>query len=145
RRGGTVATAVEVVQRFVQRIGLSQAKCSNGEGAHDRRAYFGTNLKKVFPSWPTRPKEAGFQPDLFADFNGIPEGVDKTDFYQHDQNWSNLGKGDRFAMINFATAVNKYTERLLAVSSLRRSPLRPTTTASSRARARGGAISSLVT
>src|SRR4051812_33565019 len=29
------------------------------------------------------------QPDLFADFNGIPEGVDKTDFYQHDQNWSN--------------------------------------------------------
>lgn len=28
-------------------------------------------------------------PDLFADFNGIPRGVDKTDFYQHDQNWSN--------------------------------------------------------
>src|SRR5207245_6789209 len=28
---------------------------------------------------------------------------------------ANLGKGDRFAMINFATAVNKYTERLLAV------------------------------
>ena len=27
--------------------------------------------------------------DLFADFNGIPEGADKTDFYQHDQNWSN--------------------------------------------------------
>ncbi len=27
--------------------------------------------------------------DLFADFNGIPEGVDKTEFYQHDQNWSN--------------------------------------------------------
>ena len=27
--------------------------------------------------------------NLFADFNGIPEGVDKTDFYQHDQNWSN--------------------------------------------------------
>jgi adenine-specific DNA-methyltransferase len=36
-------------------------------------------------------KAAGksFQLDLFADFNGIPEGVDKTDFYQHDQNWSN--------------------------------------------------------
>src|SRR5439155_27211315 len=29
------------------------------------------------------------QLDLFADFNGIPKGVDKTDFYQHDQNWSN--------------------------------------------------------
>jgi adenine-specific DNA-methyltransferase len=27
--------------------------------------------------------------DLFADFNGIPKGADKTDFYQHDQNWSN--------------------------------------------------------
>ena len=29
------------------------------------------------------------QLDLFADFNGIPAGADKTDFYQHDQNWSN--------------------------------------------------------
>ncbi len=29
------------------------------------------------------------QLDLFADFNGVPEGADKTDFYQHDQNWSN--------------------------------------------------------
>jgi len=28
-------------------------------------------------------------PDLFADFNGIPQGVDKTEFYQHEQNWSN--------------------------------------------------------
>ncbi|MGB5103591.1 MAG: site-specific DNA-methyltransferase, partial [Steroidobacteraceae bacterium] len=27
--------------------------------------------------------------DLFADFNGIPKGVDKTEFYQHEQNWSN--------------------------------------------------------
>jgi adenine-specific DNA-methyltransferase len=29
------------------------------------------------------------QTDLFADFNGMPQGVDKTEFYQHDQNWSN--------------------------------------------------------
>lgn len=29
------------------------------------------------------------QLSLFADFNGIPEGVDRTDFYKHDQNWSN--------------------------------------------------------
>ena len=29
------------------------------------------------------------QTDLFGDFNGIPEGVGKTEFYQHDQNWSN--------------------------------------------------------
>jgi adenine-specific DNA-methyltransferase len=27
--------------------------------------------------------------DLFADFNGMPKGVDKTEFYQHDQNWTN--------------------------------------------------------
>src|SRR5438876_2309526 len=25
-----------------------------------------------------------FQLDLFADFNGIPEGADATEFYQHD-------------------------------------------------------------
>jgi adenine-specific DNA-methyltransferase len=37
-----------------------------------------------------RRHEAGDEiPDLFADFNGIPKGVDKTEFYQHDQNWSN--------------------------------------------------------
>lgn len=34
--------------------------------------------------------EAGaISADLFADFNGIPKGADKTEFYQHDQNWSN--------------------------------------------------------
>src|SRR5271168_5317915 len=27
--------------------------------------------------------------NFFFDFNGIPEGADKTEFYQHDQNWSN--------------------------------------------------------
>src|ERR1700687_1747128 len=37
----------------------------------------------------TKADESGSQTDLFADFNGIPEGVDKTEFYQHDQNWSN--------------------------------------------------------
>ena len=37
-----------------------------------------------------REHEAGeTTADLFADFNGIPKGVDKTEFYQHDQNWSN--------------------------------------------------------
>jgi DNA methylase len=36
-----------------------------------------------------RKEEVGAQPDLFAAFNGIPEGIDKTEFYQHDQNWSN--------------------------------------------------------
>ncbi len=40
----------------------------------------------------TREQEENSEPkqiDLFADFNGIPKGVDKTEFYQHDQNWSN--------------------------------------------------------
>lgn len=37
-----------------------------------------------------RAYESGeIMPDLFADFNGIPKGVDKTEFYRHDQNWSN--------------------------------------------------------
>ena len=36
-----------------------------------------------------RAQEPGHQPDLFADFNGMPEGADKTEFYHHDQNWSN--------------------------------------------------------
>jgi adenine-specific DNA-methyltransferase len=36
-----------------------------------------------------REHEVGAQPDLFADFNGIPTGVDRTEFYRHEQNWSN--------------------------------------------------------
>ena len=31
----------------------------------------------------------GFQTDFFADFNGTPAGADKTEYYQHDQNWTN--------------------------------------------------------
>ena len=33
---------------------------------------------------------AGATVDMFGDFNGIPPGADKTDFYAHDQNWSNV-------------------------------------------------------
>jgi adenine-specific DNA-methyltransferase len=37
-----------------------------------------------------REHEAGqTTADLFSDFNGIPKGADKTEFYQHDQNWTN--------------------------------------------------------
>ena len=32
---------------------------------------------------------ADVQPDLFADFNGLPSGDARTEFYQHDANWSN--------------------------------------------------------
>ena len=28
-------------------------------------------------------------PDLFAEFGRVPEGADRTDFYRHEQNWSN--------------------------------------------------------
>ena len=31
----------------------------------------------------------GVQADMFADFNGLPEGADRTDFYRHDGYWSN--------------------------------------------------------
>lgn len=37
----------------------------------------------------SKAQAAGFQTDLFAEFNGLPKDADKTDFYQHDQNWSN--------------------------------------------------------
>jgi len=33
--------------------------------------------------------EESAQASLFGDFNGIPAGADKTDFYQHDSNWTN--------------------------------------------------------
>ena len=33
--------------------------------------------------------EAGFQANLFADFNGLPDEDARTEFYQHDANWSN--------------------------------------------------------
>ena len=32
---------------------------------------------------------AEVQPDLFADFNGLPSDDARTEFYQHDANWSN--------------------------------------------------------
>ena len=43
-----------------------------------------------------REEEAPSPPDLFADFNGLPDGAATTEFYRHDANWSNrmiLGDG----------------------------------------------------
>jgi adenine-specific DNA-methyltransferase len=37
----------------------------------------------------TKAPQTDPQIDLFADFNGVAEGADRTDFYQHDQNWTN--------------------------------------------------------
>jgi adenine-specific DNA-methyltransferase len=34
----------------------------------------------------TKPED---QISLFSDFNGVPEGDAKTEFYQHDANWTN--------------------------------------------------------
>ncbi len=31
----------------------------------------------------------GDQLDFFADFNGLPEGAERTEFYEHDSNWAN--------------------------------------------------------
>ena len=35
----------------------------------------------------TQRVEAQF--DLFSDFNGLPDRVDRTEFYRHEQNWTN--------------------------------------------------------
>ena len=32
---------------------------------------------------------ANRQPDLFADFNGLPSEEARTEFYRHEGNWSN--------------------------------------------------------
>ncbi len=36
-----------------------------------------------------RDEAAEDAPDLFADFNGLPEGAARTEYYRHDANWSN--------------------------------------------------------
>ena len=36
-----------------------------------------------------RDEENPPQPSLFADFNGLPGGAERTEFYQHEGNWSN--------------------------------------------------------
>lgn len=45
-------------------------------------------------------KENAQQMDMFADFNGIPPEADKTEFYQHDANWTNrMILGDSLAVM----------------------------------------------
>ena len=36
-----------------------------------------------------REEEAPTTPNLFADFNGLPDDAARTEFYRHDANWSN--------------------------------------------------------
>ena len=44
-----------------------------------------TNHQSPTTDHPFQP----FQPDLFADFNGLPDREARLEFYHHDQNWSN--------------------------------------------------------
>jgi adenine-specific DNA-methyltransferase len=47
-------------------------------------------IDDLFRQTKEKAHEAGQSTaDLFSDFNGIPKGADKTEFYAHDQNWSN--------------------------------------------------------
>jgi adenine-specific DNA-methyltransferase len=48
-------------------------------------------LKQTEKARKEADKAAGKQRqmDLFAAFNGVADGADKTEFYQHDQNWTN--------------------------------------------------------
>ena len=45
-------------------------------------------MRRSEPSEAERLAE-GFQTDLFADFNGLEDSDAKTEFYQHDANWTN--------------------------------------------------------
>ena len=43
---------------------------------------------------------AGYQIDMFADFNGLPEGANRTEFYQHEGYWQNrMVLGDSLQVI----------------------------------------------
>jgi adenine-specific DNA-methyltransferase len=47
-----------------------------------------------------RKESPGAQVDLFADFNGLKDKEAATEFYQHDQNWSNrMIVGDSLAVM----------------------------------------------
>jgi adenine-specific DNA-methyltransferase len=47
-------------------------------------------MRQTSVSDEERARQAeGYQHDMFGDFNGLPEGADATDFYQHEGNWQN--------------------------------------------------------
>ncbi len=55
----------------------------------DLRRHSGQWLVNSGESRGEKSSTQGSFADLFADFNGLPEGADRTEFYQHDANWSN--------------------------------------------------------
>lgn len=42
-------------------------------------------LRRTEADKPTEPDQI----DMFADFNGLPDEIAKTEFYQHDAHWAN--------------------------------------------------------
>ncbi|MCI0388065.1 MAG: site-specific DNA-methyltransferase [Acidobacteria bacterium] len=46
-------------------------------------------IDDLFRRSKTAEKIDAAQPDLFADFNGLPDENAKTEFYKHDANWAN--------------------------------------------------------
>jgi adenine-specific DNA-methyltransferase len=56
--------------------------------------------KAIIDDLKRRPKENSDAPDLFADFNGLDDPEARTEFYQHDQHWSNrMILGDSLAVM----------------------------------------------
>lgn len=62
-------------------------------------------IEDLLAQTKTGKPASGEQLDLFGDFNGVPDGADKTEFYQHDQNWTNrMILGDA---LNVMASLNK--------------------------------------
>ncbi len=60
------------------------------------------------------------QIDLFGDFNGLPEGADKTDFYHYEGNWQNrMILGDSLPTVLALTECASVTAKGLSVSRRR--------------------------
>jgi adenine-specific DNA-methyltransferase len=62
--------------------------------------------KAIIDDLKRRRKEPADAPDLFADFNGLDDPEARTEFYQHDQHWSN-----RFILGDSLAAMASLAER----------------------------------
>ena len=74
--------------------------------------------------------------DLFADFNGVPEGDARTEFYQHEANWSNrMILGDSLHVMASLAEREGLRGRCSASTWTRRTGSNSTRTSSGRRRA----------
>ncbi len=62
--------------------------------------------KAIIDDLARQKKEASEAPDLFADFNGLNDPDLRTEFYQHDQHWSN-----RFILGDSLSVIASLAER----------------------------------